>query len=383
MTQNPFITTGQIPDLYFCDRVEETGRLIQLVTHGSNVLLSAPRRIGKSKLIDHCFMQPELAENYYTLYIDLFHTTGLNSFTKVFGAAVFDQIKRWDEKLAIRAISTLKSLRPQVSFDELTGKPSWGIDWNMIAEPEMSLKAIFEALEQADKPCIVAFDEFQQIAEYPEKGVEALLRGYIQRMHNCNFIFCGSKRHLLAEIFTTQNRPFYASVEPMSLQPIAEEKYTPFAQHWMNEFGKSIEEGVIHQIYSIGEGNTAFLQRVMHHAFDRLSPGETMTFDTASLAIRDMLDAADEIYKEKLSSLSERQQDVLIAIANEGKATKILSGAFVKKYNLNSSSTVQAAVKKLLAESWINESNNIYYIGDTIFKLWLDRMMGKVTLRES
>lgn len=340
MVQNPFIITGLIPDMYFCDRVEETARMTRLLTHGSNVLLSAPRRIGKSKLIDHCFLQPEIADNYYTLYIDLFHTTGLTGFTKAFGVAVFKK-------------------------------------WNHIAEPEMSLKAIFEALEQADKPCLVAFDEFQQIAEYPEKGVEALLRGYIQRMTNCHFIFSGSKRHLLAEIFTQHNRPFYDSVDPMSLAPIAEDKYEMFAQYWMEKYGKHLEEGIIHRIYALGEGNTAFLQRTMHHAFDRISTGETCTAEIALLAINDMLDAADEIYKEKMNFLSERQQDVLLAIASEGRATKIMSGAFIKKYNLNSSSTVQAAVKKLLDDSWISEESGTYYLSDTIFRIWLDRLMGK------
>lgn len=375
MIQNPFIINGAIPDEYFCDRVEETERLIRLVTHGSNVLLSAPRRIGKSKLIDHCFMQPQIADNYYTIYIDLFHTTSLAGFVKAFGVAVFDAVKHWDEKLLMRAMATMKSLRPTMSFDEL-GKPSWGVDWNRIPEPEMDLKDIFDALENADKPCIVAFDEFQQISEYPEKGTEALLRGFIQRMQNCHFIFSGSKRHLLTEIFTQQNRPFYDSVEPMSLQPIAEDKYAAFAMQWMERFGKTIAEDVVHKVYLLGEGNTAFLQRTMHHAFDRMSKGESCTSELAQQAINDMLDAADEMYKEKMSFLSERQQDVLLAIAREHRATKILSGAFIKKYNLPSSSAVQAAVKHLLAESWISESEGVYFVSDTIFRLWQERLLG-------
>lgn len=375
MLQNPFIINGAIPDAYFCDRVEETDKLIRLLTHGSNVLLSAPRRIGKSKLIDHCFVQPAIADQYYTIYIDLFHTTSLTGFVKAFGVAVFDVVKRWDEKLLMRVMSAMRSLRPTMSFDEL-GKASWGVDWSRIAEPEMSLKDIFEALENADKPCIVAFDEFQQISEYPEKGTEALLRGFIQRMSNCHFIFSGSKRHLLTEIFTQQNRPFYDSVEPMSLLPIAEDKYTAFATQWMAKYKKTIAEGVVHQIYELGEGNTAFLQRTMHHAFDRIDEGDCCTPEVAQQAINDMLDAADEMYKEKMSFLSERQQDVLLAITKEKRATKVLSGGFIKKYGLPSSSAVQAAIKVLLAESWISESDGCYFVSDTIFRLWQERLMG-------
>jgi len=377
MLQNPFVSTGLIPDEYFCDRVEETAYLIRMLTHGSNVLLAAPRRIGKSKLIDHFFLRPEVVGNYYTIYIDLFHTTSLSGFTKAFGVAVFEQILRWDEKLKLQAVAALKSLRPQVSADELTGRLSWSIDWNCISEPDLNLKEIFAALEKADKPCIVAFDEFQQIAEYPEKGVEALIRGYVQRMTNCNFIFCGSRRHILTEMFTQQSRPFFESVEMMSLAPIAEDKYEAFARHWMSAYGKQLDTDVIYRIYKLGEGNTAFLQRTMHHAFDRLSAGETCTAEVALQAINDVLDAADEIYKEKMNCLSERQQDVLLAIANEGHAAKILGGAFVRRYNLNSSSTVQAAVKKLLEDGWVSESAGIYFLPDTIFRLWVDRLMGK------
>lgn len=373
--QNPFVLVGEIPDAYFCDRVEETKMLCQLVAGGANVCLSAPRRIGKSKLIWHCFHQTQW-KDYYTIYVDLYHTNSLTSFTKTLGNAVFEQVLGFGDKVAQTMVAALRSLRPTVKFDALNGQPVWGIDWSSMQSVEPALEDVFAALEKANKPCIVALDEFQQIAQYPERNVEALLRGLIQNMKNCHFIFSGSKRHLLTQIFTSPSHPFYQSTEPFSLKPIPLEKYEEFVRFWMSRFGKSVEDGIVERIYKLSEGNTAFLQRTMHYAFDCMEQGECLDESIAMRAIDTMLKASDEFYKEQLSHLNDRQQDLLYAIAKERRAEKILGGAFVRKYNLLSSSAVQAAQKKLIEDGWISEENGQYYISDTILRLYIAREMG-------
>ena len=90
-----------------------------------------------------------------------------------------------------------------------------------------------------------------------------------------------------------------------------------------------------------------------------------------------MIEQSDEIYKERMSYLSDRQQDVLMAIATEGRATKIFSGNFVKRYNLNSGSSVQNAIKKLLDDSWIAEEKDVFYVYNPLTRLWLDKLMGR------
>lgn len=77
--------------------------------------------------------------------------------------------------------------------------------------------------------CIVAIDEFQQIGYYPEKNMEAVLRTYIQRCSNANFIFSGSERHLITEMFSEKARPFYNSADIMNLDVIPIDKYIEFA----------------------------------------------------------------------------------------------------------------------------------------------------------
>ena len=88
-------------------------------------------------------------------------------------------------------IHTLKSINGKFGFDPLTNLPTFNLELGDIDRPEYTLEEIFQCLIAADKPCIVAIDEFQQIAKYPEKNIEALLRTHIQKIENSNFIFAG------------------------------------------------------------------------------------------------------------------------------------------------------------------------------------------------
>ena len=69
--ENPFIVTGKIKPEYFCDRVEESGRLVRsILSGGENVVIISPRRLGKTGLINFCFEKPEVKEKVTTIIRD-------------------------------------------------------------------------------------------------------------------------------------------------------------------------------------------------------------------------------------------------------------------------------------------------------------------------
>lgn len=130
--------------------------------------------------------------------------------------------KAWDLFL-----SCLSSLRAGISFD-FAGNPGWNLEMGDIKTLSITLDEIFYYLEKADKPCLVAIDEFQAIAKYPEKNIEAVLRTHIQHCANARFIYAGPQRHMMGEIFTSPARPFYQSTAIMELHPIDIGTYTKF-----------------------------------------------------------------------------------------------------------------------------------------------------------
>lgn len=368
---NPFIASGKIPAKLFCDRKDESKRLIQSLTNGANVVLMSPRRVGKTQLIYHCFDKPEIKDHYITIFVDILRTSSFQEFTYEFGKAVFNTLATKGQKMQKLAIATMKSLMGNITIDPATMLPTFGLAIGNIQNPAYSLEEIFRTLELAGKKCIVAIDEFQQITNYPEKNIEAILRTHIQELSNSLFIFAGSERQLLEEMFLESSRPFYNSADIQSIDIIAEEKYSEFVQYHFNKNDKKIANDTISHVYHLFEGNTYYNQKTFREAFAQTAQGETCSLETVDNSINLMIKEADHLYSEKLSRLSLPQKELLYAIANEGRAQKITSGAFIRKHQLSSTSSVQQAIKKLLALGLVSTSSSEYFIADQLMYLWL------------
>ena len=368
---NPFVTNGYVGEHYFCDRVVETKTLVDLLTNENNVALIAPRRLGKSDLIKHCFAQPAIRDHYYTFIVDIYATSSLQDFVNALGKSIVDSLKPLGKRIIQHFIDIVTSLRADITFDAL-GQPSWGMSMGNITNPETSLDEIFKFLGDSGRPCLVAIDEFQQIANYTgHPNVEAQLRTYIQQCHNANFVFAGSQRHLMDEMFVSPSRPFYQSVTLMNLQPLSVDTYRKFAIDLFDENNKTLAPDVVDIVYQRFNGVTAYMQRIMNVLFQRTNPGQICTAELIDAAINYTLGLAHDTYEALLRQVPQSQRKVLIAIAHEGKVRNVTAGSFTRKYNLPSTSSVNSAVKGLLTKDLITEEKGFYQVYDQLFALWI------------
>ena len=370
---NPFIATGKIPAEYFCDRKEETKRLTQSLTNGANVVLMSPRRVGKTQLMLYCFDQPKISNQYIIIFIDILKTSTLNEFTYELGKAVFNALASRGQKMLKMVLASMHSLVGNVGFDLATGLPTFGISIGDIQNPIYSLEEIFKTLEKTDKRCIVAIDEFQQIANYPEKNIEALLRSHIQQLSNAQFIFSGSERHLLEEMFLDSARPFYNSADIQNLEIIALDKYADFVRHHFLTNNKQIEDEAINYIYETFDGNTYYNQKAFREAYAITSFDSLCTKKTTELIVNQMISEADRHYSEIMARLALPQKELLYAVAREHRARQITSGAFIRRHSLKSASSVQSSIKKLLSYGLVSFDSGDYFVADQLMRLWLQK----------
>lgn len=371
---NPFFVGRYVSPEYFCDRKEETAFLIKQIENGRNVALISPRRMGKTGLINHCFRQQQLTEHYHTIFVDIYATTSLAEFVYLMGKAIFDELKSRGRQWTERFFQVIASLRVGFKLDGMTGEPSFDIGLGDIQSPQTTLDEIFRYLESADKPCVVAIDEFQQIAEYPETNIEAMLRTRIQQCRQTLFIFAGSRRHVMNNMFNSSSKPFYQSAISMGLKPIPVDVYTEFARRLFAERGKTLEPTVVEYTHRKFGGCTWFVQMMMNELFAITAEGTTCSVDMIEEAERNVVFAQENTYKEIFSHLAPKQKLVLQAIAREGTAKGVTSAAFIKKYNLPSTSSVQAAIKGLLRSDILTQEEDSYRIYDYFFSLWAAKL---------
>ena len=240
-----------------------------------------------------------------------------------------------------------------------------------IEAAEIILDEIFKYLSDAGKPCIVAIDEFQQIANYPEKHVEALLRTYIQHTSNVRFIFSGSRQHTMGQIFLSAARPFYQSASILHLQAINMDEYAAFAQLHFRLNGKEIQYEAIKALYERFDGITWYMQKILHLLFHSTLKRSVCTLAHIPEAIQIVVDSYDYVYAETLFRLPQKQAKLLIALSKAARIESPTSAGFIKKYGLISASSVQAALKVLLEKDFVTQERGVYQIYDRFFAEWL------------
>lgn len=368
---NPFIVGRYISSDYFCDRKNETAFLIKQIENGRNVALISPRRMGKTGLIHHTFHQTELNKQFYTFFVDIYATTSLSELVYLLGKAIYDELKPKGKVWTERFFQIITSLRMGFKLDAMSGEPSFDISLGDIQTPQTTLDEIFAYLETADKPCIVAIDEFQQISNYEEKNVEAMLRTKIQQCKQTMFIFAGSKRHLMSNMFNSSSKPFYQSAICMGLDPIPLDTYTEFASHLFELRGKHVSKELTAKVYQQFNGCTWFVQMMMNELFALTGHDELCDIDKLETAEQNVIMTQESSYKDLLAHLAPKQKLILQAIAREGTAKNVTSSAFIKRYNLPSASSVQSAIKGLLKNDIITQEDDGYRIYDYFFAHWL------------
>lgn len=373
--ENPFYITGIIPEPYFCDREKETTWFIRTLENKAHILLTSPRRMGKTQLIRHVFEQPSIKDNCYTFYTDIYPTTSLHELVLFLSKEIYSVLVPKGKAVIDKFLAGLHSLAGSIGYDPISGLPTFDIKLGDIHAPELTLEEIFRYLEQADKPCVFAIDEFQQIALYPEKNVEALLRAHIQKMNNCLFIYAGSNRHILENMFNSAAKPFYNSAEQIYLDCIPKDVYTAFANEQFSKAERKILPEAVSLAYDLFEGHTYYVHNVLHNAFAYLNADKVIDESDIHETLSNILEEKGRTFASVMNQLNFQQKETLIAIAKEGKARGVTSVAFVKKHALKSPSSVQYAISALLDKQLLTYQNEertkTYSVSDRFLEMWI------------
>jgi AAA+ ATPase superfamily predicted ATPase len=367
---NPFIVTGKIPKQYFCDRNTEAEQLVHFLDNSENVVLMSQRRMGKTKLVEHCL--ENYNKEYALMTIDILHTSSFREFIQLFGATVFDCLAKRSARLMKLFTATLHSLSASFGYDPIKNTPTFDIRLGDITMPEYTLKEIFEYLEKSNRRCIIVIDEFQQVTKYPENNVEALLRSHIQHLNNAIFIFAGSQRRLMEEMFFSEKRPFYMSARSIVLEAIPFDNYCDFAYNLFKQAGKSIDKEAIRLVYDTFKGVTLYLQRIMREAYSLTPTDAECDVETVQQIIDGYILECEPRLREQLALITESQKELLYAMSEEQNPVKsITSSAFIKRHRMKSTSAVQAAAKKLLEYDLLTRRDGLYTIADPLMDIWL------------
>ena len=372
--KNPFIVAGYHSPVYFCDRESECAKIISALSNDRNISLISMRRMGKTGLIHHIFHQIlEQDKDIRCFYVDIFSTQNLHDFATSFGQAIIRKLDADTDTFMRRISGIFKSFRPSLTIDAVSGLPALSLNIQP-EQTEQSLQEIFTYLQQSDKRVYIAIDEFQQITEYPEKGVEALLRSHMQFLPNVKFIFSGSKKHLMDAMFSAVNRPFYQSTQKIGLKEIPLDTYRKFAENLFHIHQKTLHPAVFDYIYTEMSGHTWYVQLILNQLFALHKTHYSV--QDAALLIDEILEEENATYKTYCEIITKGQLRLLKAIAAEKKVSEPFEADFMKKYRLTAPSSVRLALKSLISKTLLlKDDDDNYFVYDRFFSIWLKKKL--------
>jgi AAA+ ATPase superfamily predicted ATPase len=370
--RNPFVYQGYVSPDYFCDRIVETEELIGNLQNGRNTMLISPRRIGKTGLIKNAFHKlKEIEKDATCIYVDIFSTKNQQEFVQVLGSAITQDVLSRGQRAMKNLLEFFGSWRPVFGQDPYTGTPTISISIEP-SQSTVSLKSIFDYLSLSKREVYIAIDEFQQITKYPETGIEALLRSHIQFIPNAHFVFSGSKRRLMTQIFNSPERPFYQSTVSMGLEPLHEEIYYDFTRRFFEAKKESFSQEMFHHVYHRFDGVTRSIQLMLN----RLYETEKNVCSEAQIneAILHIVNQSSMQYEELINLLTDNQLSLMKAIAQEGCVVSPQGDEFIKRYNLPSASSIKTALDVLLDKDLVYRTQTGYIIYDHFLAVWLRRL---------
>ena len=371
MNTNPFSHSGIVTGEAFCNREKETADLAYLAAHSQNALLFSHRRMGKTSLIFNLMQvlgkkRPKIE----SVYIDLYGSVDEKDFIE----AVFTGLAQIESKVE-KLLKLASGLRFGGSVDPVSGQPSVSVTISPHDHPrylETAMNALC-AYSQKRK-LLVVFDEFQEIdtyAEKREKGFEKRLRSHIQGHANIAYLFSGSQKHILAQMFNASDRAFYQMAVSYPLKPIAVEHYIKWAGDIFLKNGKTdLPDDIIREIVARCDFQPMYIQQFL---FELWRTG-TISAGTIGQIEINILKNRENEFMILWDSLTVNQRKALRLIA-ETDGENMYYSEVLQKFGLKSGSLLKRALTSLLSREIVTK-NKIYHVQDAMFRKWIQRLSG-------
>lgn len=363
--ENPFVVHGYVSAAYFCDRAEETVRLLEAINNGRNVTLISARRKGKSSLVKHVLAQG----NYATIFSDLFKITSFNALTQRLASDIVKSVGVPKKSFLQNLARVLASFRVGMGYDSITGSPEVTVSLQPQADEAKALEELFKFLSQSEKQVVWAIDEMQQVTAFADGSAEALLREMAQAYPSIRFLYAGSNRTLMTDIFTNSKRPFYQSSDLLFLENIPRKEYIPFVHGHLQRGKRTMDDQLISDCMDWCMGETYFIQRL----FNRLYGNGRKKIDARAVqgTQQKILEEKNTEYQVLLNLFSSNQQKLLIALAREKRVAAPTAADFIKRHDLSAPSTVSQSLKALIEKDFVHQEEDGYQLADAFFMHWL------------
>lgn len=356
-----------------CNYEDEVRDLIRYVGKEDKVVLYAPRRYGKTSLLVNVVGKHfvKSVKNALFCHVNLQEVKDLHSISVRFSHSLEEAVSRTFQAKVLfsKAIETLKSLRPQIEVDSITGSPS--LSFALAQDKNKGLNDILQAIGELSKkqPMLLVMDEFQDVVFVDE--AEALIRNFVQQLYKSSVIISGSKKHILKDIFLDEKKPFYNWGKSVELKPIPFEKWKPYLLYRFKTKKIKLSDEVIRFILESMYYIPNYVCKLCSDIYNSYTDVSISLSDVKEMMHLGYLNSQSR-YAEKIAFLTPKQVKLLSVIARNGPVKEITSHHMVVESGL-STRGLSTIYKMLLDKGYLETESAGVRIADPFFAYYLIR----------
>jgi hypothetical protein len=371
---NPFRFGALARDESFTDRDDEVAELLSDARNGQDVVIFAPRRFGKTSLVDRV-QQRLVRERVLVGQINLMKAPTKEKLAEKLASTVYDDIAGPLARAKDFGARIFRGLRivPTMTVDPESGALSFAFAAGHQPEDvDATLERLFELVAQVagerDRRALLILDEFQEIIEL-DPQLPKLLRSVLQEQPEVAHFYLGSKRHMMERIFNDANEPFWRSAKQLELGPIAVTPFAAFIAQRFEDTGRRVEPAVVDRVLEITGGHPYATQELCYFLWE-----ETPTRRVANAA---RLDAAvDRVLRSEHTHFSllwdrasANQKLVLQALAREPGHP--FAEDYRRRHSLRPVSSTQKAVEALARDELVGRERGRAWIAEPFLAEWI------------
>ncbi len=363
---SPFVVSGPAPAGEVIGRADVLAGLADRAARGRFVLLTAPRRYGKTTLVRRLRHDADEAGEFAVVIVDLLGVQTLDDIAARMAQAWVRLPAGRLSRAAAKELPFVSGITVAGGIVNVAVRPPTG-------SPAQSLDAVLDipraVAERTDRRVLVVLDEFQAIA-----GVEradAILRAHIQHhTDRVSYLFCGSDQSVTEMLFTDRARPLYGQAERVRLGPFDPDELAAYVDARFEETGRSLSDDALAGFLAVVEGHPQRAMLVADELWRRTSDHEVADRSDLAEAVTSALARCTEEFTATLSLLTDPQARVARLLA----WGEPLTGAAAGRLRLSQGSARAAAASLDERGLLRGEARRRYRHVDPLFAEWLRRL---------
>ena len=363
----PFKFGRVVDGEHFCPRPRLERELVGTIRNAQNAVVMGERRMGKTSLMKAAAAK---ARGWRILYVDLMNIRTIADFCNrvAFGAS---RLGKGDSFLQ-KTLKFLSRLRPTLGLDAQSGLPTVTVDATA-ANDTMSLTDVLNMVESYSKEvklCVI-FDEFQDILNLEDADQAlAILRGRIQFLTDSCFLFSGSIRGKMHEIFNDPDSPFYKSALTVEVGPIDDDDFKSFLADKFEAGGRKMAEGFLDAVLECANRTTGDVQELCDSIWCTGEAGEVLDEAAIKRGLEDVFAKESRGYEDECEKLTRFQFKAMVALAKWG-GRQFYSSESLRRAEMPSAATAKRAIDRLVADKVIYQHKGEYKFFNPFFRAWI------------